>query len=932
MLSSYFNLEYIILYIFLAITLVIGLRASRNIKDIRDYALAGKNFGVGALTMSFIAAYIDSSEVISNQRSILRYGLVHFIPKISTFLAFVLFGIYLVPRLVKNFKGCLTLGDVIAKIYGNYAGILTAIASTYYTIFILASQLVAIGHVFHIFLGWPIIETTIYIGIIIIFYSSIGGIKSITATDVFKFVIFVVAISIICNLAVSKAGGIKTLIYKLPKSHLSLLANKRFSYYCLGAVIWSLAVSIYPASVQRLLMAKNAKDASNIMILSGVFIFVLTIIMTLGTLAVLVINPDIQPGYAAAFKYIIDSYLGPKLKMLSVLGIVSIIMATADNVLNTGSLILSHNLITPILSKYKVYADELKIVKYTSFIIGFLALFMSLIYPEEIAKLVYVSVSLLLAICVIPFVSGVMGLKGDSTTFIASALSGLITFIFVSFFLKIDLHPTMSNDKLAIPVAMFNNALVFFTIHLIKNKGFAIAQYDSVKSGTITLIKTRIIAGKLINSLIQLPTKISYHLKEQMNNYELSHVSFGLFMSLNYMMPYFLSDNASINNIFTLKLIGACLCVGLLLQPYWSTYFYDKFFHLYWNLTLLYCLPFSTSLFYILNNGNTLWSVNLAFSIMLLMALVDWKSFIIIIMTGTLLAMSYTNKIIMIPQTSYEQEYDWAYIVFYAVCISLLFVRRRQKNTESKIKTFENKVKISGVVASATSHEVTDELNEAFAAAQTIDIMRRQGNFKHTKIGGEEGYFINNNLYDKIIQLYPAVQEAANRIKITTLMFRNAIKGFDLALENEKLSMRSLINEALKGLYLTERRKTKLHLDLNADFEFMGDLRMFKHVIWNLLKNIYKHSGTEEVFIWLERDSKKEYNEVHIKDHGIGIKPENLHKIFELFFTTGNSENSTGIGLSLCKTIIEKLGGNIRCESKQGEGSYTEFIISLPKM
>jgi Na+/proline symporter len=678
MLSIYFTLDYIILYIFLVITLIIGIWAGRNIRDIRDYALAGKTLGVGALTMTLIATYVDSSEIISNQRSILRYGIVHFIPKIGIFIAFTLFGLYLVPRLVKNFKDSLTIGDVIHKIYGDYASILTAIAGTYYTIFALASQLISVGYVFNLFLGWPMLETTVSIGIIIIFYSSVGGIKSITATDIFQFIIFLAAMSIIFNIAIIKAGGLKSVIYNIPDHHLEILTNKRFSYYCLGAVIWSLGLGIYPEVVQRILMTKNPKNASKMFILSGLLIFIIACMMTLSTLAVLVLKPEIKPEYGAAFKYIMDMYFGAKLKMFSVLGMICIIMSTADSVLNSGSLLFSHNLVVPILNKYKINVNELVLVKYISFILGFVGLFIGLAYPEEISHLIYIAVSLLLAISTIPFIAGVMGIKGDSTTFIGSSLSGLLTFIFVSFFLKIDLHPAMSNDKLAIPLALFNNAITFFTIHFIKNKGFALSQPNKFKTNTTTIITPTIIIDKLRLNLFYLPLKFSNYLKEQMNNYDLNHVSFGLFMCFNYMMPYFISDNVSINDIFVLKLIGACLCVGLLLQSYWSTYFYDKFFHLYWNLTLLYCLPFSTSLFYILNNGTTLWAVNLAFSVMLLMALLDWKSFIIIGALGTSIAILYANENFIIPELNYSKTYDLVYILVYSILISYLFFRKKE--------------------------------------------------------------------------------------------------------------------------------------------------------------------------------------------------------------------------------------------------------------
>lgn len=73
--------------------------------------------------------------------------------------------------------------------------------------------------------------------------------------------------------------------------------------------------------------------------------------------------------------------------------------------------------------------------------------------------------------------------------------------------------------------------------------------------------------------------------------------------------------------------------------------------------------------------------------------------------------------------------------------------------------------------------------------------------------------------------------------------------------------------------------------------------------------------------------------EIKIADSGVGISPENLRQIFEPFFTTkqpdANGHGGTGLGLSVCRQIIEQHHGRIRVESVVGQGSA--FIVKLPK-
>jgi signal transduction histidine kinase len=73
--------------------------------------------------------------------------------------------------------------------------------------------------------------------------------------------------------------------------------------------------------------------------------------------------------------------------------------------------------------------------------------------------------------------------------------------------------------------------------------------------------------------------------------------------------------------------------------------------------------------------------------------------------------------------------------------------------------------------------------------------------------------------------------------------------------------------------------------------------------------------------------------EIRVADTGVGIAPENLRQIFEPFFTTKtpdeNGHGGTGLGLSVCRQIIEQHHGRIRVESVVGKGSA--FILKLPK-
>ena len=103
--------------------------------------------------------------------------------------------------------------------------------------------------------------------------------------------------------------------------------------------------------------------------------------------------------------------------------------------------------------------------------------------------------------------------------------------------------------------------------------------------------------------------------------------------------------------------------------------------------------------------------------------------------------------------------------------------------------------------------------------------------------------------------------------------------------------------------------------------------RVINNIVGNSIKYIDKKKGIIDIRILDEVDSIR----VEIEDNGKGISPKDLPNIFERFYRTDASRNSSkggsGIGLSIVKKIIEDHGGYIWATSKEEEGTCLHFVI-----
>jgi PAS domain S-box-containing protein len=131
-----------------------------------------------------------------------------------------------------------------------------------------------------------------------------------------------------------------------------------------------------------------------------------------------------------------------------------------------------------------------------------------------------------------------------------------------------------------------------------------------------------------------------------------------------------------------------------------------------------------------------------------------------------------------------------------------------------------------------------------------------------------------------------------------------------------------------------EGKNVNIQNNIPQDITVQVDVLQIKELFDNLVSNAIKYSQPGGVQITLDAKKKDDLIIVSIKDTGFGIESHEIEHVFDEFYKVDYSRHdiqSTGLGLSICKRIIEKHGGRIWVESQgKGKGSTFFFTLKIP--
>lgn len=193
---------------------------------------------------------------------------------------------------------------------------------------------------------------------------------------------------------------------------------------------------------------------------------------------------------------------------------------------------------------------------------------------------------------------------------------------------------------------------------------------------------------------------------------------------------------------------------------------------------------------------------------------------------------------------------------------------------------------------------------------------------------------IENNLDAAGTEMLKSIDEETDKIEayVEQALYYSKIDDFSKDYFINEIELEKVVREAVKrnaGTFIN--RSIKVSID-DINLTVLTDKKWLLFIINQILSNSLKYTSSEGTIHISSQEDEKE-RKLIIEDNGMGIKAEDIHRVFERGFTgqTGRQyPKSTGMGLYLSKRLARKLGHDISIESE--EGKYTRVIVHFPKL
>jgi len=428
--------------IYMALTIIIGWWASKRVKNLADYIVAGRRLGLALVVGTVLATWFGGGTVLGGSSMAYIFGLRGVImDPIGAGVCVILFGLFFASILRK--LRYLTIADFFRVRYGRTMEILSTIVNIIAYMGWLGALLVAFSSVFQVLLGLTF-EQGVWLGTIVtIIYTFLGGMWSVTLTDFIQMVLLTIGMLFMIPYVAQAAGGWGVIAEKISLDNYSILPGPNWGYlgyiglfgfmfYLSSWLVQGIGALSCQDLVQRGLSAKDEKTARIGSIIAGIGYITLGLVPALIGIWGRLVVPDIE-NPDLIIPTLAVKVLPTPIFVIFAVGLLAAIMSSADSALIIPPSMIAQNLVPMIRPKVREKV-KLLLARILVPIIGVVSLLIAL-YAATIYFLMNLSWELILMVQGIPFILGLYWKKANRSGALACVAVNLavwVTLIFMT--------------------------------------------------------------------------------------------------------------------------------------------------------------------------------------------------------------------------------------------------------------------------------------------------------------------------------------------------------------------------------------------------------------------------------------------------------------------------------------------------------------------
>ncbi|MFC2035664.1 sodium:solute symporter [Chloroflexota bacterium] len=379
-------LELIIISVYFAVMIAIGLVSRRKARGADDYFVAGRKGSSWLITGSLLATIVGGSATVGMAGLGFSRGLTGVWWLLVGSIGLAILGLFFAKK-VRNFA-LYTLPGLVQKQYDSRVALAASILIVVAWIGIIAGQIVAAGKIMSV-LGiggsvlWMVLFTVVFVG-----YTVLGGQHAIIRTDSLQSIIIFAGVFGGLALVLSKVGGFGGLTSSLPPEHFAFPVSSQFGWYELVSMLLLVGLTyvVGPDMYSRLFCAKNGEVAKRSTLSTALLIIPLALAIIVIGMGAATLFPQISAEQA--LPTVIKEVLPPFLGGVVLAALLCAVMSSADTVLLSASTILSVDIVgrfKPLLSQGRL----LLISRLGVVVLGALSLVLALFIGNVISALLF---------------------------------------------------------------------------------------------------------------------------------------------------------------------------------------------------------------------------------------------------------------------------------------------------------------------------------------------------------------------------------------------------------------------------------------------------------------------------------------------------------------------------------------------------------------